>query len=378
MPTDKPTVVVVGPFSTSAAGGVVTFQRNLIEKSNLSEQWNFVRFSTARPPKESVNNNYSYGAIFNSGIRRAIKGVAITAWHIATFIAVLRRHDATVVQIQSSDFYNFWEGMIYIAQAHAVGVPAVIRFGGDFEHFYTISSPRAQKIITRLLKTPDNIVCQSEGWKSYFSTLTDADRLHVVGNAVPPPPPPPDRTVRTGPPELMFICTADAKRKGVDAILEMAPKLRGRAKMTFIATPDPIQQRVRDMGLDDLIEMHGSITPTEIVGFYRRADIFLLPSFSEGFPNAMLEAMAAALPYVGSPVGAVPEVINDGVEGLLVPAGDAEALTKATMALVDDPQRRRTMGAAAYRKVSEEYELNIMFSRFNRIWRQAIDRHTSQ
>ena len=378
MAGEKPVVVVVGPFSGEAVGGVATFQRNLVERSTLKDRWRFVRFSTSRPAKDAtVADNYSYGAILNSGLRRAVRGAGITAWHLLSFTAVLRRHRAAVVQIQSSDFYNFWEGMLYIAQAHAVGVPAVIRFGGDFEHFYRISSPRAQRLIRRLLQTPDAIVVQSDGWRRYFSQHTAVERLHVVGNAVLPPPPPPDRAARTGLPQLLFICTADANRKGVDAVLELAPHLRGRARLRFVAAGQPVREQVQALGLEDVVEVGGSLSAAEMAEAYRQADLFLLPSFSEGFPNAMLEAMAAGLPYIGSPVGAVPEVITDGVEGLLVPAGDAPALIQATLSLLDDPARRHRMGAASYRKVTEEYELDVMFARFDRIWGEVIRRRAA-
>jgi glycosyltransferase involved in cell wall biosynthesis len=366
----RPTVVVVGPFAPGA-GGVLTFQKNLTERSSLKERWDFSRFSTSRPAKDSASDNYSYGALFNSGLKRTLTGIGVTGWHVASFPAVLKRRGASLIQVQSSDFYNFWEGMIYVSQAKALGIPAVIRFGGDFRHFYDISTPRARRLIVRLLSLPDAIIVQSQGWREYFSTLTDADRLHVVGNAVLPPPPMPDRSGRTTP-RALFICTADAKRKGVDAVIEMAPRLRGLAKLVFVAAGEQVCQRVAEAGLEDVIELHGTVDRQTMARFYAESDILLLPSFSEGFPNSMLEGMAAGLAFIGAPVGAVPEVITDGVEGLLVPPGDAEALTAATLSVVQDAALRQRLGAASYARVTGEYELNVMFSRFDRIWNSVL------
>ncbi|MFT5684844.1 MAG: glycosyltransferase involved in cell wall biosynthesis [Myxococcota bacterium] len=366
----NPTVVVVGPF-TPGAGGVLTFQKNLTERSTLKERWKFSRFSTSRPAKDKASDNYSYGALFNSGIKRTLTGIGVTGWHVATFPAVLKRRGAQVIQVQSSDFYNFWEGMIYVSQAKALGIPAVIRFGGDFRHFYDISTPRARRLIVKLLTLPDAIIVQSQGWKDYFSTLTDADRLHVVGNAVLPPPPMPDRSTR-GLPRALFICTADARRKGVDAVLEMAPSLRGKAKLVFVAAGEQVCQRVEEAGLTDVIELNGTVDRETMARLYAESDILLLPSFSEGFPNSMLEGMAAGLAFIGAPVGAVPEVITDGVEGFLIPPGDAEALTEATLRVVEDRDLRQRLGEASYRKVTTEYELNVMFSRFDRIWGSVL------
>jgi len=361
----SPTVLVVGPTPPSV-GGVVTFQKNLTE-SSLRQKWRMIRFSTSRPPKRVVSDNYSYGAIFNSGLRRTASGIGITAWHLLSFPVVLRREEVALVQIQSSDFYNFWEGMIYIRLAHAAGVAAVIRFGGDFRHFYTTAPPRTQRIIRRLLQTPEGIIVQSQGWKDYFSTLTDPERLHVIGNAVKRPPPPPDRSTRATV-RAMFICTNDAKRKGVDAVLELAPRLRGKATLVFVAAGEEVQARVRAAGLDDVIELHGFTDKAGMVQHYDRSDLLLQPSFSEGFPNAMLEAMAAGLPVISSPVGAVPEVLVPELHGLLVAAGDAPALGDAILRLVEDPALRRKMGRACHALVCEEYELDVMFARFDRVW----------
>ena len=103
-----------------------------------------------------------------------------------------------------------------------------------------------------------------------------------------------------------------------------------------------------------------------------RDSILLLPSFSEGFPNSMLEGMAAGLAFIGAPVGAVPEVITDGVEGFLVPPGDADALAEATLRVAEDRALRSRLGQASYDKVCSEYELNVMFSRFDRIWSSVM------
>src|SRR5215218_4873486 len=85
----------------------------------------------------------------------------------------------------------------------------------------------------------------------------------------------------------------------------------------------------------------------------READIFLLPSTSEGLPVALLEAMAYGKPIVATRVGGIPDVLADGTEGMLVPPGDAAALAGAVTALVGDPARARELGRAAKERVGE-------------------------
>jgi glycosyltransferase involved in cell wall biosynthesis len=370
MAGDLPTVVVVGPFAVTA-GGVVTFQKNLTERSNLKERWRLVPHSNSRPPKVDVANNYAYAALWNSGLRRFVKGAAVTALNLGRFPIVLKRQGPRCVQIQASDHLAFWESMAYGWLAHRAGVPVSMRFGGAFDNFYGHAGRLEKRLIRRALRGPDQIVVQSEGWKSFFSELTDAERLNVVPNAVPPPPPPPERGEHTTEVEALFIATADAQRKGVETVLAAAPSLRGRVRFTFVAAGAPVRERVAELGLQDVVTCHGVVSRDEMVAFYRRADVFLIPSYGEGFPNSMLEAMSHALPVVGAPAGAIPEVIEQGVGGFLNPADDAIGLARDVRTLADDPALRHAMGAHNHALVSEVYALDAVFARFDSIWERA-------
>ena len=85
----------------------------------------------------------------------------------------------------------------------------------------------------------------------------------------------------------------------------------------------------------------------------------------------MLEAMGASLPIIATPVGAIPEVLENGKEGFIVELGDIEALKTKIQELSQDALLRQKMGSESYRTAMEKYEINSMFSRFDRLWNQV-------
>ena len=91
------------------------------------------------------------------------------------------------------------------------------------------------------------------------------------------------------------------------------------------------------------------------------ADVFVLPSYREGFPNCLLQAGAMELPSIATDICGRNEIVKDGVNGLLVPARDEEALRQAMTALRDDPERRRRMGVQAAEQVKSRFSCRIVW-----------------
>ncbi len=116
-----------------------------------------------------------------------------------------------------------------------------------------------------------------------------------------------------------------------------------------------LKARAHALGLGDVLAFRGACA--DVPGFLRELDIYVLSSRHEGLPIAVLEAMATALPVVATRITAIPEVIEDGVTGVLVAAGDPEAMARALGALARDGVRRRRLGEAAMQAVRARYTI---------------------
>ncbi len=151
--------------------------------------------------------------------------------------------------------------------------------------------------------------------------------------------------------------------KGQAVLVEAAARLKewGRDFRVVLAGAGPdeaeLRSSVRRLGLSDLVEFAGDLNQDEVQARYGQADAFVLPSFAEGAPVTLMEAMASGLPCVTTRITGIPEVIRDGVDGLLVTPSDALELADTLISLMGDPELCRELGEAGRRRVESEYEL---------------------
>jgi glycosyltransferase involved in cell wall biosynthesis len=131
-----------------------------------------------------------------------------------------------------------------------------------------------------------------------------------------------------------------------------------------------VEEEVRAAGLGHRVHVLGF--RDDIRECLAAADAFVLSSDWEGHPLGVMEAMACGLPVVATSVGGVPEVVESGPEGLLVPPGDAASLTGAMQFLLDNPQRRAAMGQASRRRAAAEFSEETMVQAYDRLYRSKL------
>jgi colanic acid/amylovoran biosynthesis glycosyltransferase len=131
----------------------------------------------------------------------------------------------------------------------------------------------------------------------------------------------------------------------------------------------------RDLDLEDCVTLRGVCPPDAVLEELRAADIFVLPSLSEGLSNATLEASAVGLPVVVTDVGGNREIVEHGVSGFVVPPRDTSSLTSALMELAGNPDLREKLGAQARRRVVEDFDIRLRSRALLEQYRRLIGAH---
>lgn len=231
--------------------------------------------------------------------------------------------------------------------------------------------------LARKVEEADAVVCISDFCRSQLMALVGErhwGKLEVVHCGIdvdafaPATEPRPDDA-----PLSVLVLGRLVPEKGQALLLEAVAALRaaGRDVRLTVLGDGPDRGRLERLadrlGLRDVVHFGGAVPQTETAAWYQAADVFCLPSFAEGVPVVLMEAMATGLPVVTTRIAGIPELVEDGVSGRLVPPGRADLLASALAELADDPALRRRMGEAGRRAVCEEFDIRRSALRLLRI-----------
>lgn len=201
---------------------------------------------------------------------------------------------------------------------------------------------------------------------AYVFTFTELVRRSVVSDYGVDP----RRVVTVGAGANLDGLPAEVRRDGAaePVVLLVGNDYRGKGVDVLVRAMQLVRERVpacravvvggsggRGLPQAPGVEAHPRVAKAELDRLYRRATLFALPTRAEAFGHALVEAMAYGLPCVASDTGGVPEVIDDGRTGYLVPVGDHRALADRIVGLLTDPDRMRRMGEAGRRRVEERF-----------------------
>ena len=232
--------------------------------------------------------------------------------------------------------------------------------------------------IRHALTCSDAVTAVSESLKGETQRVLDFDgSIEVIHNFFAPRPPRRSRDeVRRElglEKEVVVVHSSNLRAgKRIDLLLETVARIRPHDafKLLILAGEPfaPFTEHVRRLGLTDRVIVREKVN--DIEDYLQVADVGLFTSETESFCLSILEAMCFGCPSVSTRVGGIPELVEDGESGLLVPSGDVGALAGALQALIDDETRRRALGRAAQARARERFASGIIVPRYEALYRR--------
>jgi len=225
--------------------------------------------------------------------------------------------------------------------------------GSRFRQFYSNLPFVAQRLLSWIFRRCARFIVLSDSWKVFYTKTVGLSPTSVVvlSNPVKLPPHVPPRSASK---QVTFLFLGRiGSRKGafdlIRAYAAMPADLRDQAHLIVAGDGevDAARQLVDSLGLTDAISLPGWVGVEQRDQLLAGADVFVLPSYNEGLPMSVLEAMGWGLPVITTPVGGIPELITPKQNGLLVTPGDLEQLATAMQFLIQDSSERQALGRRA-------------------------------
>ncbi len=299
---------------------------------------------------------------------------------LCRLIAVLRKRKIQIVHLHTCEFLGFWRDCIHALVAGLCSCHVVWHLhGGGFDKWAARQGRIRQNVIKMAFERASAAIVLSEEWLEKLRLFAPRARWRVVENGIPIPLD--SKALSTGLPSFLFLGAWTRKKGVLDlvAATSLAIKKYGFAGIVNLAgfEKEPGQRE----NLDRVIDESGCRSQINILGLIsgRKKDetleathCLVLPSYSEGLPIVVLEAMAHGRSIIATKVGAIPGLITEGHEGILIAPGDIEALAKAMARIAADRELACRMGLSARRRVERDYCLEVMARKVMNVYSEVM------
>jgi len=294
------------------------------------------------------------------------------------------RHPFDIVQV-----HDLYSTLLGVPAAWLARIPVILSCRRDLSHWWWYT-PRNRRILRHIQNCSTYVIANSEAVRDFLvqRDAFDPNLIRVVRNAVDL-----ERFTTVRPDRERLFSHLGAQSKLIAVVANMNVEVKGHVDLVRAAAE--VSQEFRDakflligdgaersrleamtteLGLSKTVLFLGrrNDVPSVLVS----CDLFVLPSWAEGLPNSVLEAMAAGLPVVATRVGGIPEVIEDGVSGLLVAPRDSHALAIAILQVLKNERLAKQLGRSAKERVYTQFNFERLLSELDNLYMEARPHHS--
>jgi len=358
--TRKPTVALLGPGLESMSG--VSTHLKLLFASRLANEFSLVHFQVGSEGRSE------------SAMARLARFLTSPLRLGAT---ILSRRVAMVHLNTSLNARAYWRDLVYLIVAKICGARVLYQVHGGALPQQFFRGGRAPSAFLRwTLRLPDAVVVLARSELEAYRRFIPAQQVVVLPNGIDCAPYARYSRAPSGamaPLKLVYIGRL-AREKGLYEVLQglRLAHVRGTATRFVVAGSGPEEAGLRrfteEIGLASQVAFVGPVSGEDKIRMLGDADVLALPSYGEGLPYALLESMAAGTPAITTRVGAIPDVVVDGVHGLFVPCRNAEAVSGAIHRLASDRDLLARMSAACRRRIAGGYSIERLADEFGGLY----------
>lgn len=290
-------------------------------------------------------------------------------WYLFTalmeYILLLPFYD--IVHIHVATTKSAKRKMLFLNPAKWLGKKLILHFHPSNEKF--LFEPYNQKLYKKLFLNADLILVLSEQWKKWLKEALDIENnVKVLYN----PCPQVNRRNDIRENNILFAGTI-IQRKGYMDLIEAFAKIANKYpdwNVVFAGNGEieNAKKAAKRLKIEKQIKFLGWVSGKEKEVAFQKASIYCLASDGEGFPMGVLDAWAYGIPCVVTPVGGIPDIIKDGVNGLIFPVGDTNTLAKKLEYLITTPQLRKNIVSEADKYVNREFNVSFINNQLDNIY----------
>ena len=356
---NKKVVLMLGAHPFRVKGGVSACARNILS-SNLTKYYKIIYIPTM---------------VDGSWLLKVIIGIKA----IFRFLRTMLNYQVCIVHVHGSKGVSLYRKAVFILLTKWFKKKLIFHcHSGKFDRFYE-QGPEIQKfLIKKVISSSDCVIALTERWAVFFTKFVSKKRIKVLPNSVHA-----DlyeyyrkKTRKSKRPTLIFAGIF-SENKGIYDLLSVIVRLKEQIpEIRLLLAGDgnitKIKELIKTNAIEDNVEIVGWVSPEKLISLYCESHIFVLPSYYEGLPMVLIEAMACGLPVVSTRVGGIPEIIEEGINGFLIMPGDKEALFEKLLALSKDLDLCLKIGENNISKVKKEYDISIYSKKLKFIYNSLI------
>ncbi|HYQ58282.1 MAG TPA: glycosyltransferase family 4 protein, partial [Draconibacterium sp.] len=236
--------------------------------------------------------------------------------------------------------------------------------GAEYHLFYAESKAVVKKRITKLINNADGIICLSTKWKAFFESNFKPKRIFIVSNIIDYPVHDARKVIGN---QLTFLFLGQiGERKGIFDILKVLSKNKSKyeGKLQLViggnGELDKLNAIISKYGLETMVDFVGWISKSEKANWLQKSNVYILPSYNEGLPISILEAMSYGHPIISTNVGGISEIVKPGKNGILIEPGNLEQIESAIDFFLHSYEKIETYGKVSKKMVKKHLPKSVI------------------